>query len=63
MTDPDAPTRTNPKMAEWQHWLVVNIPGNKVEEGEVLRLIYSVNVQPFSRNCLHTVPNRTLIKL
>ncbi|KAI4465287.1 cytochrome p450 family 4 [Holotrichia oblita] len=36
MTDPDAPSRTNPKFREWHHWLVVNIPGNNVEEGETL---------------------------
>ena len=39
MTDPDAPSRENPKMREWHHWLVVNIPGNKVAEGEVQRFI------------------------
>lgn len=26
MTDPDAPSRQNPKYREWHHWLVVNIP-------------------------------------
>ncbi|XP_034936954.1 protein D2-like isoform X2 [Chelonus insularis] len=36
MTDPDAPSRAAPKFREWHHWLVGNIPGNKVEEGEVL---------------------------
>jgi hypothetical protein len=35
MTDPDAPSRAEPKLREWHHWLVVNIPGNKVSEGEV----------------------------
>lgn len=33
MVDPDAPSRSKPKMREWQHWLVVNIPGNVVEKG------------------------------
>lgn len=27
MTDPDAPSRKNPKFREWHHWLVVNVPG------------------------------------
>jgi len=36
MTDPDAPTRSDPKFGEWRHYLVTNIPGNKVEQGEVL---------------------------
>ena len=35
MTDPDAPSRAEPKAREWHHWLVVNIPGNKIHEGEV----------------------------
>lgn len=34
--DPDAPSRQTPKAREWQHWLVVNIPGNKVNKGQVL---------------------------
>lgn len=33
MVDPDAPSRSKPKLREWQHWLVVNIPGNVVEKG------------------------------
>lgn len=36
MTDPDAPSREEPKMREWHHWLVGNIPGNDVAKGEVL---------------------------
>ncbi|KAF7279648.1 hypothetical protein GWI33_006880 [Rhynchophorus ferrugineus] len=36
MTDPDAPSRTNPKFREWQHWLVGNIPGNEISKGDVL---------------------------
>ena len=34
MTDPDAPSRQNPAYGEILHWLVVNIPGNKIKEGE-----------------------------
>ncbi|XP_011182662.1 protein D3 [Zeugodacus cucurbitae] len=36
MTDPDAPSRAKPEMREWHHWLVVNIPGNALDKGEVL---------------------------
>ncbi|XP_011049116.1 PREDICTED: protein D2-like isoform X1 [Acromyrmex echinatior] len=36
MTDPDAPSRTNPINREWHHWLVSNIPGSNVSKGEVL---------------------------
>lgn len=36
MTDPDAPSRQQPKYREWHHWLVVNIPGNEIGKGETL---------------------------
>ncbi|CAG7837088.1 unnamed protein product [Allacma fusca] len=36
MTDPDAPSRADPKFREWHHWLVVNIPGSDVSKGETL---------------------------
>ncbi|PSN44467.1 OV-16 antigen [Blattella germanica] len=36
MTDPDAPSRSNPKVREWQHWLVGNIPGDNLKGGQVL---------------------------
>ncbi|XP_058803992.1 protein D2-like [Phymastichus coffea] len=36
MTDPDAPSRKEPKFREWHHWLVTNIPGKDVSKGEVL---------------------------
>jgi phosphatidylethanolamine-binding protein len=36
MTDPDAPSRAEPKFREWHHWIVANIPGNDVGEGETL---------------------------
>lgn len=36
MTDPDAPSRKEPKFREWHHWLVGNIPGGDVSKGEVL---------------------------
>ncbi|KAL1235881.1 Phosphatidylethanolamine-binding protein [Trichinella spiralis] len=34
MTDPDAPSRQNPKFREWHHWLVANIPGCEINKGE-----------------------------
>lgn len=36
MTDPDAPSRDNPKFREWHHWLVGNIPGHRIDDGETL---------------------------
>lgn len=36
MTDPDAPSRKDPKFREWHHWLVGNIPGTDVAKGETL---------------------------
>ncbi|XP_076270104.1 protein D3-like isoform X2 [Rhynchophorus ferrugineus] len=36
MTDPDAPSRSNPIRREFRHWLVVNVPGSDVSKGEVL---------------------------
>ncbi|KAF2888145.1 hypothetical protein ILUMI_18028 [Ignelater luminosus] len=36
MTDPDAPSRKDPKFREWHHWLVGNIPGNNISEGDTL---------------------------
>ena len=36
MTDPDAPSRADPKYGEWRHWVVVNVPGHDVAKGQVL---------------------------
>jgi hypothetical protein len=36
MSDPDAPSRNNPSYGEVKHWLVVNIPGSQISEGETL---------------------------
>ncbi|VDM56912.1 unnamed protein product [Angiostrongylus costaricensis] len=35
-TDPDAPSRKEPTYREWHHWLVVNVPGNDIGQGDVL---------------------------
>lgn len=34
MVDLDAPSRQNPTSREWLHWLVVNIPGGNISQGE-----------------------------
>ncbi|KAL1460502.1 hypothetical protein WDU94_012479, partial [Cyamophila willieti] len=36
MTDPDAPSRKDPKAREWRHWLVVNIPGSDIAKGHTI---------------------------
>ncbi|KFM57900.1 Phosphatidylethanolamine-binding protein 1, partial [Stegodyphus mimosarum] len=66
MTDPDAPSRQNPKYREWHHWLVVNIPETDVSSGTVLseyvgsgppkgtglhRYVFLVYKQPGKLNC------------
>nr|KAF6312068.1 phosphatidylethanolamine binding protein 1 [Pipistrellus kuhlii] len=36
LTDPDAPSRKDPKFREWHHFLVVNMKGNDISSGTVL---------------------------
>ncbi|GAB0097631.1 Phosphatidylethanolamine-binding protein [Sergentomyia squamirostris] len=36
MTDPDAPSRKEPKFREFKHWVVSNIPGSSVKDGETI---------------------------
>ncbi|XP_054157289.1 protein D3-like, partial [Oppia nitens] len=36
MTDPDAPTRSNPINGQYRHWLVINIAGLDVANGQIL---------------------------
>uniref|UniRef100_A0A1I8QCD4 Phosphatidylethanolamine-binding protein n=1 Tax=Stomoxys calcitrans TaxID=35570 RepID=A0A1I8QCD4_STOCA len=36
MTEPDAPSRADKSVGEWQHWLVGNIAGNDVAKGTLL---------------------------
>ncbi|XP_010117278.1 PREDICTED: phosphatidylethanolamine-binding protein 1, partial [Chlamydotis macqueenii] len=36
LTDPDAPSRKDPKFREWHHFLVTNMKGNDVGSGTVL---------------------------
>uniref|UniRef100_A0A183FVM5 Phosphatidylethanolamine-binding protein n=1 Tax=Heligmosomoides polygyrus TaxID=6339 RepID=A0A183FVM5_HELPZ len=36
MVDPDAPSRKNPFLSDYLHWLVVNVRGNSVKNGDEL---------------------------
>jgi len=36
MTDPDAPSRAEPKFREFKHWVLVNIPGNDLTSGDAI---------------------------
>ncbi|XP_017102722.2 protein D2 [Drosophila bipectinata] len=36
MTDPDAPSRAEPKFREFKHWILVNIAGNDLATGEAI---------------------------
>ncbi|CAH1369734.1 unnamed protein product [Tenebrio molitor] len=38
-TDPDAPSRANPIRREFLHWLIGNVPGSDLSEGEVGEVI------------------------
>ncbi|XP_034081213.1 phosphatidylethanolamine-binding protein 1 [Gymnodraco acuticeps] len=66
LTDPDAPSRKDPKFKEWHHFLVVNMKGNDVSSGCVLsdyvgsgppkgtglhRYVWLVYEQPGSLSC------------
>jgi phosphatidylethanolamine-binding protein (PEBP) family uncharacterized protein len=47
LTDPDFPSRVNPLQREIVHWVVVNIPSNKIDEGTTV-LSYLPPCPPFS---------------
>ena len=32
MVDPDAPSRKNPRAAQWLHWILTNVEGGEEEE-------------------------------
>ncbi|GAB1599010.1 phosphatidylethanolamine-binding protein homolog F40A3.3-like [Argonauta hians] len=36
MNDTDFPSRSEQKMGEFQHWMIVNIPGSDISRGDVL---------------------------
>ena len=33
LVNPDVPSRDEPLEAEWQHWTVHNIPGDRISKG------------------------------
>ncbi|XP_068166998.1 phosphatidylethanolamine-binding protein 4 [Antennarius striatus] len=35
MVDPDAPSHSNPTLAHWRHWLVIDIQDSSLKEGPV----------------------------
>merc|ERR1712212_572894 len=37
MVDPDAPSRKNPRAAQWLHWIVINVDGKTLLSGEDLK--------------------------
>lgn len=52
MIDPDAPSRSDPKLREWVHWLVINISDDgKVEEGD--EVIEYIGSKPPKRTGYH----------
>uniref|UniRef100_A0AAY5F1Y0 Phosphatidylethanolamine binding protein 1 n=1 Tax=Electrophorus electricus TaxID=8005 RepID=A0AAY5F1Y0_ELEEL len=70
MTDPDAPSRKDPKFREWHHFLVVNMKGNDISSGCVMsdyvgsgppkgtglhRYVWLVYEQPGSISCTERV--------
>ncbi|KAL0979040.1 hypothetical protein UPYG_G00179720 [Umbra pygmaea] len=70
LTDPDAPSRKDPKFREWHHFLVVNMKGNDLSSGHVLsdyvgsgppkgtglhRYVWLVFEQPGSLSCTEPV--------
>ncbi|XP_064079500.1 protein D3-like [Macrobrachium nipponense] len=55
MTDPDAPSRQNPIMREFLHWLVVNIPGVNFQKETLATvstdMVYLAYQQPGKISC------------
>ncbi|KAL7072128.1 hypothetical protein ACQ4LE_008759 [Meloidogyne hapla] len=51
MADPDAPSRINATFRSWQHWLIINIPSNKINRGTVLTEYISSG--PYENTGLH----------
>ncbi|WVZ80844.1 hypothetical protein U9M48_028290 [Paspalum notatum var. saurae] len=55
MTDPDAPSPSEPSMKEWLHWLVANIPG-RADPSEVSPLVYSVSLRLCAVDWVNELP-------
>ncbi|KAG2126081.1 phosphatidylethanolamine-binding protein [Suillus cothurnatus] len=50
MTDPDAPSRANPKFREWRHWVVTGVkapPTSAVEENDIAAQLTKPAVTPY----------------
>lgn len=50
MVDPDAPSPDDPKMREWLHWIVVNIPGKQAIFEHVAQLCCDVCMRQQQRD-------------
>lgn len=74
MTDPDAPSRSQPTYRECRHWIVMNIPESKIENGDEVieyvgsgapkdtglhRYIFLVYKQPDGNKIEHSEPRST----
>ena len=40
MVDPDAPSRENPRAAQWNHWLVTNVDGEQLLSKKIICKLY-----------------------
>ena len=41
MVDPDAPSRKNPRAAQWLHWILTNVDGEEEEDDSVPQTLSS----------------------
>ncbi|XP_046449511.1 protein D3-like [Daphnia pulex] len=48
LIDPDAPSRDLPLLREFQHWIVVNVPGNDFMKGEALAVYLGSQPPPLT---------------
>ncbi|XP_029296102.1 phosphatidylethanolamine-binding protein 4 isoform X1 [Cottoperca gobio] len=46
MVDADAPCRAKPTFAYWRHWLVVNVQGDALKEGQIQGTTLSDYIRP-----------------
>ena len=54
MTDPDAPSRKDPKYREWHHFLMVNTKGRDISKGTILSN-YVGSAPPKGTGLLHYI--------
>lgn len=60
MTDPDAPSREEPLFREYVHWVVTNIPGDNVLQGDVV-LSYVGAAPPMNSGYHRSVANHRCV--